>query len=106
MGKPTHNPLPTQVMRNINLAGKGDYKGGGDGPIVRDLGDANVVTSLVGGTGIPGMHKPVLDIDMPVRVEPSSTPGHFHLYIDRAMSSDAVPAASRRSARCGHLGEG
>ena len=49
-----------------------------------------MVTSLVGGTGIPGMHKPVLDIDMPVRVEPSSTPGHFHLYIDRAMYWDQL----------------
>jgi hypothetical protein len=30
-------------------------------------------------------HKPVLDLDMDVLVLPSSTPGHHHLYIDRAM---------------------
>lgn len=33
----------------------------------------------------PGTHKPVLDIDMPVKVIPSSTEGHFHLYIDKEM---------------------
>lgn len=29
-----------------------------------------------------GYHKPVIDIDVPIRVFPSTTPGHFHLYID------------------------
>lgn len=29
-----------------------------------------------------GQHAPVLDIDFPIRCEPSSTPGHFHLYLD------------------------
>jgi len=29
------------------------------------------------------MHKPVLDIDLPVMVLPSTTPGHFHLFIDK-----------------------
>jgi hypothetical protein len=31
-------------------------------------------------------HMPVLDIDVPCRLEPSSTPGHHHLYIDKPMS--------------------
>lgn len=30
-------------------------------------------------------HKPVIDIDVPIRAFPSSTPGHFHLYIDHAI---------------------
>lgn len=30
-------------------------------------------------------HKPVLDLDMDVMVLPSSTPGHHHLYIDKAL---------------------
>lgn len=29
-----------------------------------------------------GNHSPVLDIDFPARLEPSSTPGHFHLYLE------------------------
>ena len=32
------------------------------------------------------MHRPVLDIDFPAALVPSTTPGHFHLYLDRLMS--------------------
>lgn len=55
---------------------------------VYELGAANVVTSLVPGAGAflgEDVHRPVLDVDMPVTVVPSSTPGHCHLYIDREM---------------------
>lgn len=31
-------------------------------------------------------HKPVIDLDIPVRYFSSSTPGHGHLYIDKRMS--------------------
>lgn len=34
----------------------------------------------------PGMHRPLLDIDFPAQLIPSSTPGHFHLYMDKPMS--------------------
>lgn len=43
---------------------------------------ANLVSSLCQN----GMHRPVLDIDIPVRFEPSSTPGHGHLYVEKDMS--------------------
>lgn len=53
---------------------------------------ANLVSSEVGYPNLPGMegkfHKPVLDFDLPIRAIPSTTEGHFHLYIDRAMSWD------------------
>lgn len=38
----------------------------------------NVVSSLCSN----GMHSPVLDIDFAAQLIPSSTPGHFHLYLD------------------------
>lgn len=48
---------------------------------------ANVITSKVdldvAGTTV---HKPVLDIDLPAKLVPSTTPGHFHLFIDKAMT--------------------
>lgn len=50
---------------------------------VEEIHRANIVTSKIAGTA---WHKPVLDIDLPVTVIPSSTPGHFHLVIDRWMS--------------------
>lgn len=37
---------------------------------------ANLVSSLC----TDGKHRPALDIDVPVEVVPSSTPGHHHLY--------------------------
>lgn len=60
--------------------------------ILRDntpLIDSNSVGSRVVSDdryiGHYAAHKPVLDLDMDVLVVPSSTPGHHHLYIDKAM---------------------
>lgn len=33
-----------------------------------------------------GMHAPALDIDWPCQLIESSTPGHFHLYIDKPLT--------------------
>lgn len=41
---------------------------------------ANLLMSKVEGSDI--LHRPVLDIDFPARLIPSSTEGHFHLYLD------------------------
>lgn len=43
-----------------------------------------VVTSLMGN----GMHAPVIDIDVPCTLVESTTPGHYHLYIDHPMTFD------------------
>jgi len=50
-----------------------------------DIDEATVITSL---TPKSGRHKIVLDIDHPAQLIPSSTPGHFHLYIDVATDWD------------------
>ena len=42
---------------------------------------ANLVGSLCGD----GLHRPVIDIDFPCRLVPSSTEGHFHLYVELSM---------------------
>jgi len=46
------------------------------------LEDANLVSSEIPNTNY---HRPLLDIDLPVELIPSSTPGKFHLYIDAPM---------------------
>jgi hypothetical protein len=38
---------------------------------------------LVSSACTNGMHAPVIDLDFPCRLIPSSTPGHFHLYLDQ-----------------------
>lgn len=60
------------------------------GRVGRDapLSEANAVASLSPVRGYHAKHKPVLDLDMNVMVIPSSTRGHYHLYIDREMSWD------------------
>ena len=50
-----------------------------------DIKDAHVITSHDPTTG---MHRPILDIDLPAALIPSSTPGHYHLYIDKPMEWD------------------
>jgi len=44
--------------------------------------EANIISSRTDD----GRHMPVLDIDIPACLLPSSTPGHGHLYIDVPMS--------------------
>lgn len=43
--------------------------------------EANVITSMLPD----GRHAPVIDLDVPVTLLPSTTPGHSHLYIDVPM---------------------
>lgn len=45
-------------------------------------GEANLVSSQCEN----GMHAPALDIDLPCRLVPSGTEGHFHFYIDKQMT--------------------
>lgn len=47
-----------------------------------DITEAHVILSQDIDTSL---HRPILDIDFPVHIEESSTPGHFHLYLDKPM---------------------
>ena len=91
--EPKVNPFPGQVLRSVNFGDPTWYEEnvGESRPVVYTTEAATVVTSEVAGrlnqTYEPsGKHKPVLDIDLPVKVVPSSTEGHFHLFIDKEMS--------------------
>lgn len=46
-------------------------------------GEANLVGSRT--TDDDYMHMPVIDLDFPAHLEPSSTPGRFHLYLNKAI---------------------
>lgn len=48
---------------------------------VAQIRDANLVSSELAN----GQHAPALDIDLPCQLIESTTPGHFHLYIDKPM---------------------
>lgn len=53
---------------------------GDDGELVFEE-EANLVSSLT----VRGQHAPVIDLDVPAYLVPSSTPGHSHLYIEIEM---------------------
>jgi hypothetical protein len=42
--------------------------------------------NLIGSLCADGSHMPALDIDLPCSLVPSTTEGHFHMYIDKPMS--------------------
>lgn len=74
------------------VAKEGDYDA--DTELVDDPADAEVVLSTSGNTGKSGkytwmaeepLHRPIIDLDFPAALIPSTTPGHFHLYIDKEM---------------------
>lgn len=48
------------------------------GVMVESLDEANLISSLT----TEGKHRPNLDIDFPAELIPSSTPGHYHLYLN------------------------
>lgn len=61
---------------------------GMDGLAGLEMVEPNLVGSRVAFTDrnpLTSWHSPVIDVDFPVRVVPSSTPGHFHLYFDGVM---------------------
>lgn len=63
----------------------------------------NCVTSRVSGGN---RHIVAVDIDAPVEVYPSSTPGHFHLYINKEMSWEHYEELLTVMARVGILEPG
>lgn len=83
-----------------------------------DLSEANVVTSISGDSSKgerlldvdldtrKGYHRPVLDLDVPAFLVPSSTPGHSHLYIDRLLNWDAYRQLLTALGRAGIIEDG
>lgn len=59
---------------------------GNDGRVPSVPGEANLVGSRIKhNCGDDNLHQPVIDLDFPAHLEPSTTPGHFHLYLDKVI---------------------
>jgi hypothetical protein len=82
-------PRIHKFIEVLNATGD-DYSG--DDAVTTSEQEANVVTSQLAGQQLneldtnAGLHAPVLDIDFGAQLVPSSTPGHFHLYFEKAMT--------------------
>lgn len=80
------HPFPGLKLYKVLFRKKGQkYDGNPDRVEVSpfNLEDANCLSSEI--VGMDNHHKVVLDIDMPVKLYPSSTPGKFHLIIDKTL---------------------
>lgn len=93
------HPLPGNLLQSV-----GTFQLGYDSAteesryFTDDLDNAAVVTSIVqdDDAAVVGLaahlthgrvtHRPVIDVDLPIKVIPSSTEGHFHLYVDKPMT--------------------
>lgn len=90
-GERRRAPLEGQTYHVISK--EPGYDDGYD--VVEMIEDAEVISSLMvpKNSEEPGpkfpRHKVILDIDFPAQLIPSSTPGHYHLYIDKEMSERA-----------------
>lgn len=68
----------------------------------KSMEEADVVSSQRADLFAPkGSHAVILDIDYPMWVTPSSTEGHYHLYIDKQIPHEGYMALV---ALLGHLG--
>ena len=77
-------------MGNLVSAVEEDLPGDEQPPAV-DLNAPAIQTkepsaNLIASVTRTGKHAPVLDLDFPCRLVPSSTEGHFHLYIDHEIT--------------------
>lgn len=67
-----------------------------------DHTNATLVSSLVHeDDGFGDWHEPVIDIDLPCMLIPSTQPGHFHLYINKGMPFDTMVEMLEAMAKAG-----
>lgn len=73
-------------------------------PVAEINADENV--NLITSECENGNHAPVIDIDLPIHVYPSSQLGHYHLYVNKEMSWDDYVELLTALAKAGIVEEG
>lgn len=74
----------------------------GVAPVPSDDEHANLVGSLTNR----GLHMPLLDIDYDAQLIPSTHPGHFHLYLNKAIKWDVYKKFLEAAAEAGIIQKG
>lgn len=101
MSESSHTP-PLEGQLYAKVENFGSHYGNG-GNIVTDIEQANTITSLIANKVTH--HKLVVDIDFPAKLIPSSTEGHFHLYIDHEIPADVYWELLEAMAKAGLVEE-
>lgn len=92
LNQPRVNPLPGNRMAIIDF-GKGSSGDVDQHEEMTVTGDVEKATALLSSMDMPeaiekvagSVHRPVLDIDFPAQLIPSTTEGHYHLLLDLPM---------------------
>lgn len=74
---------PEKMMDN-----SGEWESGDTERVMVPRDEANLVSSRL----VNDKHAPAIDIDLPCELIESSTPGHFHLFIEKEMSWEQYEA--------------
>lgn len=94
---------PVDVGRRcVQVASLNDTTATREVRVTVPVADANLVASWCG----PDQHAPALDIDSPAALVPSSTAGHFHLYLDKPTSWRAYRRVLRALYLAGYVDAG
>ncbi len=108
-----NTPLPEFIFDSyFSVADTTTYRvqTGEDSYTALEMGSADTVTSLQisndDAEPSGGFHKPVLDIDFPAVLIPSSTVGHFHLYLDKIVSWENYVELLTALAKCDIIEQG
>ena len=81
-----------RVLRTLPPDGASsvDYDGNDITEVAQTVDEAAIITSqVVDILNIERMHAPVLDIDFNATLIPSTTPGKYHLYLDKLVPHEA-----------------
>jgi hypothetical protein len=81
----------SRLYWRANMAAGHDYEGAEDRQAIINQErraatkeDANLISSLTDD----GYHMPAIDLDLPCELKPSTTEGHYHLFIDHKLSAE------------------
>lgn len=67
---------------------------------------ANLITSKAAEIDGIQYHYPILDIDYEAKLIPSTSPGHYHLYLDKAVTWESYNRLLTALAECGIIQAG
>lgn len=100
-------PVPPRTLWHVHYKekreGDSDYDRDREERVrVEESEQANLISSLCPS----GFHAPCLDLDFPVRLKPSRTPGHWHLYLEREVPWRDYRRLLKALLRCGLLEPG
>lgn len=81
-------PIEGQLYCHVkNWHDSSSGESGLDETITTDITKGNVIISMIADKVTH--HKLLIDLDLPAKLVPSTTEGHFHLYVDHEIEKDA-----------------